>query len=58
MKQRFDEVISELEEERQRVDEDLRRFAVAATYLRALLPRRRRRMPQRRRCTPRNSLTP
>jgi len=57
MKQRFDEVISELEEERQRVDEDLRRFAVAAAYLRALLPNRRR-MPQRRRCTPRNTLSP
>jgi hypothetical protein len=46
-----------LTEERDRVDEDLRRFALAAAYLRALLPRRRRRMPQRRRCTPRNSLT-
>jgi hypothetical protein len=56
MEQRFD-VIRELEEERQHVDEDLRRFAVDATYLRTLLPRRRRRPPQRRRCTPRRSLT-
>ena len=39
MKQRFDDVIRELEEERQRVDEDLRRFAVDAAYVRALLPR-------------------
>jgi hypothetical protein len=46
MKQRFDEVISELEEERQRVDEDLRRFTVVVAYLRTLLPRRRRRVPQ------------
>ncbi len=58
MKQRFDEVIRELEGERQRVDEDLRRFAVGTTYVRALLPRRRRRAPQRRRCTTRRSLTP
>ncbi len=57
MKQRFDEVIRELEEERQHVDEDLRWFAVGAAYLRALLPRRRRRAPLRRRCTPRRSLT-
>jgi hypothetical protein len=56
MEQRFD-VIRELEEKRQHVDEDLRRFAVDATYLRTLLPRRRRRPPQRRRCTPRRSLT-
>ncbi len=59
MEQRFDEVLRELEEERQRVDEDLRRFTVAAAYLRTLLlpPRRRRRVPQRRRCTLRRSLT-
>jgi hypothetical protein len=30
MKQRFNEVLRELEQERQRVDEDLRRFAVVA----------------------------
>jgi hypothetical protein len=41
--QRFDEVLDELERERQRVDEDLRRLTVAAAYLRALLPPRRRR---------------
>ena len=59
MEQRFDEVLHELEQERQRVDEDLRRFAVVAAYLRSLLPpRRRRRLPRRRRCTPRRSLTP
>ena len=59
MKLRFDEVLYDLEQERQRVDEDLRRFAVAAAYLRTLLlpPRRRRRRPRRRRCTPRSSLT-
>src|SRR5215207_5937305 len=37
MKLRFDEVLYDLEQERQRVDEDLRRFAVAAAYLRTLL---------------------
>ena len=58
MKQRFDEVLHELEQERQRVDEDLRRFAVVAAYLRSLLSPRRRRLPRRRRCTPRRSLTP
>ena len=47
---RFDEVLDALERERQRFDDDLRRFAIAAAYLRALLPRRRR---ARRRCTPR-----
>ncbi|MDQ3833088.1 MAG: hypothetical protein M3315_05525 [Actinomycetota bacterium] len=59
MKLRFDEVLYDLEQERQRVDEDLRRFAVAAAYLRTLLlpPRRRRRPQPRRRCTPRRSLT-
>ncbi len=58
MKLRFDEVLYDLEQERQRVDEDLRRFAVAAAYLRTLLlpPRRRRRPQPRRRCTPRRSL--
>jgi hypothetical protein len=58
MKQRFDEVLREPEQERQRVDEALRRFTVVAAYLRSLLPPRRRRMLQRRRCTPRRSLTP
>jgi hypothetical protein len=59
MKLRFDEVLYELEEERLRVDEDLRRLVAAAAYLRSLLPLRRRRIPQRRRrCTPRRSLTP
>jgi hypothetical protein len=57
MEQRFDEVIRKLEEERQRVDEDLKRFVVVAAYLRSLLPKRRRRPPQPRRCTPRRSLT-
>jgi hypothetical protein len=47
MKQPFIEVLRELEQERQRVDEDLRRFAVAAAHLRSLLlPSRRRRMPR------------
>jgi hypothetical protein len=36
MKQRFDVVLRELEQERQCVDEDLRRFAVAAAHLRSL----------------------
>jgi hypothetical protein len=59
MKQRFDVVLHELEHERQCVDEDLKRFAVAAAHLRSLLlPSRRRRLPRRRRCTPRRSLTP
>ena len=58
MEQRFDEVLHELEQERQRVDEDLRRFAVVAAYLRSLLSPRRRRLPRRRRCNPRRSLTP
>jgi hypothetical protein len=59
MKQRFDVVLSELEHERQGVDEELRRFAVAAAHLRSLLPQRtRRRLPRRVRCTPRRSLSP
>ena len=58
MKQRFDVVLRELEHERQCVDEDLRRFAVAAAHLRSLLLPNRRRLPRRRRCTPRRSLTP
>src|SRR5215203_7453826 len=60
MKLRFDEVLYDLEQERLRVDEDLRRFAVAAAYLRTLLlpPSRRRRPQPRRRCTPRRSLSP
>ena len=56
-KKRFDEVLYDLEQERQRVDEDLRRFAIAAAHLRSLLPTRRR-VLQRRRCAPRRSLTP
>lgn len=56
-RQRFDEVLDTLEEERRRVDEDLRRLAVVAAYLRTLLPKRRR-VPPRRRCTPRRSLAP
>jgi hypothetical protein len=59
MKQPFDVVLRELDQERQCVDEDLKRFAVAAAHLRSLLlPSRRRRLPRRRRCTPRRSLTP
>jgi hypothetical protein len=52
MKQRFDEVLHELEQERRRVDEDLRPLTSVAAYLRALLPQRRRRA-RRRRCTAR-----
>ncbi len=37
MRMRFDEVLYELEQKRLRVDEDLRRFAVVAAYLRTLL---------------------
>ena len=59
MKQPFDVVLRELEQERQCVDEDLKRFTVAAAHLRSLLPGRRRRLPRRRRrCTPRRSPTP
>ena len=58
MKQPFDVVLRELEQERQCVDEDLRRFTGAAAHLRSLLPPTRRRLPRRRRCTPRRSLTP
>ncbi len=50
---RFDEVLRMLEQERKRFDEDLRRLAIAAAYLRALLPERRRSTRRRRRCTPR-----
>ena len=57
-KQRFDEVLHELEQERRHVDEDLRRFAVAAAYLRSLLLPTPRRLSRRRRCTLRRSLTP
>ncbi len=56
MKLLFDEVLYDLEQERLRVDEDLRRFAAAAAYLRTLLPTRRR-GGRRRRCTSRRSLT-
>jgi hypothetical protein len=58
MKQPFDVVLRELDQERQCVDEDLRRFTVAAAHLRSLLLPSRRRLPRRRRCTPRRSLTP
>ncbi len=50
-RQRFSEVLDTLEQERQRVDEDLRRLVVAAAYLRAMLPEHRR--ARRRRCSPR-----
>ena len=50
-RRRFDKVLDELEQERQRVDEDLRRLVVAAAHLRAMLPERRR--ARRWRCTPR-----
>ncbi len=43
MKLRFDEVLHELEQERLRVDKDLKSFAVAAAHLRSLLPTTRRR---------------
>jgi len=56
MKLRFDEVLYDLEQERLRVDEDLRRFAAGAAYLRTLLPTGRSGR-RRRRCTPRRSLT-
>src|SRR5215217_2180559 len=55
-KHRVDEVLHDLEQERLRADEDLRRFAAAAAYLRTLLPTRRSGR-RRRRCTPRRSLT-
>ena len=49
---RLDEVFDTLEQDLQRVDENLRRLTAAAAYLRALLPPRRRRGYQRRRgCT-------
>jgi hypothetical protein len=51
MQQRFDEVLDALKQERQRVDEDLKRLTAAAAYLRGYLPQRRR--VRRRRCTPR-----
>jgi hypothetical protein len=47
MKLRFDEVLYDLEQERLRVDEDLKRFAVAAAHLWSLLPPSRRRLPNR-----------
>jgi hypothetical protein len=50
-RQRFSEVLDTLEQERQRVDEDLRRLVIAAAYLRTMLPERRR--MRRRRCSPR-----
>jgi hypothetical protein len=49
--QRFDEVLDALKQERQCVDENLRRLTAAAAYLRVYLPQRRH-VP-RRRCTPR-----
>jgi len=57
MKLRFDEVLYDLEQERLRVDEDLRRLADVAAHLRSLLPTRRRSLRRRRRCTLRRSLT-
>ena len=42
VRQRFSEVLDTLEQERQRVDEDLKRLVVAAAYLRTLLPERHR----------------
>ena len=55
MKQPFDVVLRELEQERRRVDEDLRRITAAAAYLRTRLPHKRRpRRTTRRRCTPRH----
>ena len=53
MKQRFDVVLRELEQERQRVDEDLKRITAVAGYMRAMLPAGRHRR-SRRRCTPRH----
>jgi hypothetical protein len=50
-RQRFDEVLDALKQERQRVDEDLKRLTAAAAYLRAYLPQRRH--VRRGRCTPR-----
>jgi hypothetical protein len=50
--QLFDEVLDTLEQERQLADENLKRLALVAAHLRALLPERRRRA-RRRRCTPR-----
>ena len=47
---RIDEVLSMLEHERERVNEDLRRLTLAAAYLRDLLPERRNRR-SRRRCS-------
>jgi hypothetical protein len=52
-KERFDEVLCMLEQERKRFDEDLRRLTLAAAYLRAMLPERRVTRRRRRRCTPR-----
>jgi hypothetical protein len=51
-RQRFSEVLGKLKQERQRVDEELRRLVVAAAYLRTMLPERRR--TRRRRCSPRD----
>ena len=50
-RRRFNEVLDTLEQERQRVEEDLRRLVIAAAYLRTMLPERRR--VRRRRCSPR-----
>ena len=58
MKQPFEVVLRELEQERQCVDEDLRRFTVAAAHLRSLMLPSRRRLRRRRRCTPRRLLNP
>ena len=53
-KQRFDKVLDLLEQELQSVDKDLRQLIVAADYLGAMLPTRRRGRGRRRRhrCAP------
>ena len=50
-RRRFDEALYALEQARRRADEDLRRLTVAAAYLRALLPKRKR--VRRQRCATR-----
>ena len=49
---RFDDVLGELEQERRRFDEDLKRLTAVAAHLRSLLPKARR--TRRKRCTPRH----
>jgi hypothetical protein len=48
MRLRFDEVLYDLEQERLRVDQDLRRLTAAAAYLRTQLPYKRPRRTRRR----------